>query len=166
MSNYKQKIFFVVMILVTCIICSSCISTDFTKNNNEELIYRAGKNVQNYEYSNKVLVTISDHYSDAVSLNNGFDDYSTEKENNFCILTGRFDEVAWYNYKLFINIKGVYYCLDIKDYEVPNTATVPTDNYGDIDYTNMKPKYKMDKYSEKDMMKLYPDYKNYNWYGH
>lgn len=173
MNSKKLRVFSAFLMILVCVTFSSCQVTDsiaktlFTsKNNAEELVYSSGKNVQNYEYSKKVLVTISDHYSDKLSLNDGTDYYSTDKDDNFCILTGHFDKVAWNNYKLFINMKDKYYCFDIKSYNVPKTTTSPS-NFDDyyVD-NNLKPEYELKKFTADDMKKLYPDYQDYEWYGH
>ena len=59
-----------------------------------------------------------------------------------------------------------YYCFDIKNYEVPNKATAPTDKNGDVGYNHIKPTYDLKQYSEKEMKDLYPNYKDFEWYGH
>ncbi|MGN1131473.1 MAG: hypothetical protein ACI4RL_01105 [Ruminococcus sp.] len=137
-----------------------------SQNSAEELEYSAGKNVQNYEYSHKVLVTISDHNDDTLNLNDGFGNYNDYGLKNHSILSGYFDKVAWYDYKLFICMDDKYYCFDINSYSVPDTATTPTDSSGEVLYDEITPEYELKEYSEKDMEKLYPEYNSFDWYGH
>ena len=177
MKNTYYKKYVTLLLTIICILFSVALTgCDFeedilgsmvtSQDSREELKYSAGKNVQNYEYSEKVLVTISDHNDDKIQLNDGFGNYENYGLENNSILSGHFDKVAWNDYKLFVCMDEKYYCFDIKNYEVPNKATAPTDKDGEVCYNQIKPTYDLKQYSEKEMKELYPTYEEFEWYGH
>lgn len=139
-----KKLFAIIISAVMIISLSGCslekiANSVFTStDSSEELKYSAGKNVQNYEYSEKVLITISDNYDDTLQVKDSNGSY------NNTLLSGYFDKVAWNDYKLFILTNDKYYCFDI----------------------NSKIKYDLKEYTEKELKSLYPEYNEYEWYGH
>ena len=109
-----------------------------------------------YEYQEKVCVEMTTNYGDSLSIrtaeytDNWFvNNYGTESME--IILSGNFYRAAWYDDKIFIHMDDIFYMFDINEYEVPKD--------------DEKPEYEIVKYTIKEMNKLYPDFRNFDWYG-
>ncbi len=139
----------IAIILTLALISSGCLDSLFgpTYYPEEDLTVYAGQSVIRYEYSEKVAVNID---------YNGNDDLEI---NGFTELESRFEKVAYNEGKLFIITKDIltdekYYMFDIEDY---------IENYNiNHDYID----YELNEYSFEEFNKLYPDYENFDWYGH
>ncbi len=129
----------------------------------EELKYRVTVDAELYTYSEKATVIISRSsgaYNDRLKLKTIFYD---GEETEYEALSGKFKEVAWNDYMLYIHMGDVYYSFDIKNYNVPDEVNknTKTDEKGVV-----IPEYNLKKYLESDFKKQFPDYKSYEWYGH
>lgn len=108
----------------------------------EDLTIYAGQSVIRYEYSKEVAVTIDYDGDDSLEIN-GFTD-----------LECHFEKVAYKEGKLFILTEEKYYMFDINDY---------IEHYNvDPDYND----YELYEYSIEEFKVLYPDYEDFDWYGH
>lgn len=122
----------------------------------EDLKVHSGIDAYMTEYQEKVCVRMTTNYGDSLSIRtaeytdnwfvNNFNNESTET-----ILSGDFYRAAWYDDKIFIYMDDLFYMFDINKYEVPKA--------------DEKPEYEIVEYTVNEMDKLYPDFKEFDWYG-
>ena len=76
----------------------------------EECHIKSGIDAEIYTYSDKLRVKFSYDYDDTLSIK-----WGTENVNDWYeILSGDFSKAAWYDYKHFVLLNGVYYEFDFR----------------------------------------------------
>ncbi|MEE0872527.1 MAG: hypothetical protein UIH27_03525 [Ruminococcus sp.] len=121
----------------------------------EELVVKGGFDGAWYTYSDKVNLYLRYSGEEDHLIIKTSEDQDGWETNGYKVLSGEFSEAAWNNSKLFVHCGSDYYMFDIKGYTV-----------GDVDKEKGTPKYTLEKYSDRDFEKQFPDYKAYEWYDH
>ncbi len=123
--------------------CNHPYEPDYIPEEDLEITYQ--RNRIKYEYSDRVDVTINyrDDEDDLLELN-----------GHRNILEGYFDKVAYYEGELLILTNNTYYMFDIDKFIADPEGEKPS------------PAYELNEYSIEEFKKLYPDYEDFDWYGH
>lgn len=149
MKRIFSKLTLACLIIALVFSMTGCLDALFgpTYYPEEDLTVYAGQGTIRYEYSEKVAVTLNNNGDDSLEINN-----SPELESHF-------DKVAYSEGKLFIITDDIltdkkYYMFDLDDY---------------IEHYNVNHEYNdyvLYEYSIEEFKDMYPDYENYDWYGH
>ena len=150
-----RKVLISILLLLVIFIFSSC-NTDINSNvehENLEIVY--GINFVGYRYFDKIYIGLhGPKKQDKLEI------LDEENDEWYTVLEGKFNEVSYNDYHIFIHMDYYYY------YDINSEVIQPTTD-SDGDYLiNAKPYFNLKEYSADDFKKTYPKYETFDWFSY
>ena len=133
-----RRILALLLAVILCISVSGCaglITEEYDAQ--KEIRHIFGRKGDQYVFSDNATLWIDAHEEKEVIF--GYDEVIRYDDSlNDGLLTGKFDLWAWHDFQLFIIMDGWFYVYDIRA-------------------------KRLQKYTEKELAEVYPDYQSYGW---